>query len=49
VISRVSYACATLIWAAYLLRPEPARLQAERVPRHPVEEWNQALQELWQR
>ena len=28
---------------------QTARLQAERVPRHPVEEWNRALQELWQR
>ena len=48
-VTRVGHACATLIWAAYLLRPEPAPLQAKRVPRHPVEEWNQALQELWQR
>lgn len=48
-VTRVGHACATLIWAAYMLRPETARLRAERVPRHPVEEWNQALQELWQR
>ncbi len=48
-VTRVGHACATLIWAAYLLRPEPTRLPAERVPRHPVEEWNRALQEMWQR
>ncbi|MGH8459598.1 MAG: hypothetical protein ACRESV_09620, partial [Nevskiales bacterium] len=49
VVRLMASACATLIWAAYLLRPEPASLRAERVPRHPVEEWNRALQELWQR
>ncbi len=48
-VRRVAYACATLIWAAYLLRPEPARLVANRVPQTQVEEWNRALQELWQR
>ena len=48
-IRQAAYATATLIWAAYLLRPEPARQVGNRVPRTQVEEWNQALQELWQR
>lgn len=42
-------ACATLIWAAYLLRPEPERRAVNHVPRTQVEQWNQALQEMWQR
>lgn len=45
----VASACATLIWAAYLLRPEPARVAVNRLPRTQVEQWNQALEELWQR
>jgi hypothetical protein len=48
-VTRVAYACATLIWAAYLLRPEPARVAVNRLPRTQVEQWNQALEELWQR
>ncbi len=48
-VTRVAYTFAVMIWTAYLLRPEPVRLPAERVPQHPVEEWNRALQELWQR
>ncbi len=48
-VRRVAYAIATLIWAAYLLRPEPARQAVNRVPQTQVEQWNQALQEMWQR
>ncbi len=48
-VTRVAYGCAVLIWTAYLLRPEPERLAVNRVPQTQVEEWNQALQELWLR
>jgi hypothetical protein len=48
-VTRLAYACATLIWAAYLLRPEPTRVAVDRVPQTQVEQWNQALQEMWQR
>ncbi len=48
-MSRVAYTTATLIWAAYLLRPEPARATVDRVPQTQVEQWNQALQGMWQR
>ena len=41
--------CAVLIWAAYLLRPEPEPVAVDRVPHTQVEQWNQALQGMWQR
>jgi hypothetical protein len=41
--------CSILIWAIYLLRPEPARVAVDRVPHTQVEQWNQALQGMWQR
>jgi len=41
--------CSILIWAAYMLRPEPARVAVDSVPHTQVEQWNQALQGMWQR
>ncbi len=47
-VMRVADVCAVLIWTAYLLQPEPARVGVDRLPRHQAEEWNRALEELWQ-
>jgi len=48
-IRQAAYATSTVIWAAYLLRPEPVRETVDRLPKTQVEQWNQALQEMWQR
>ncbi|MGH9531288.1 MAG: hypothetical protein ACRD2Q_02785 [Terriglobales bacterium] len=48
-VRMVLSSCSVLIWAAYLLKPEPARVAVGRVPQTQVEQWNQALQEMWPR
>ncbi|MGH9603044.1 MAG: hypothetical protein ACRD24_11725 [Terriglobales bacterium] len=48
-VRQAAYTTATVIWAAYLLRPEPVRETVHRLPKTQVEQWNQALQEMWPR
>jgi hypothetical protein len=48
-LPRVSYDLAVVIWAAYLLSPEPSRAELKALPQHELERWNQELLELLQR
>ncbi len=48
-LPRVAYAAGTLIWAAYLLSPEPPRMEMKALPQHELEKWNQELLELLHR
>ena len=48
-LPRVAYAIGTIIWAVYLLSPEPSRMEIKALPQHELEKWNQELLELLHR
>ena len=48
-LPRVAYAMGTIIWAVYLLSPEPSRMEIKALPQHELEKWNQELLELLHR
>jgi hypothetical protein len=48
-LPRIAYASATIIWAVYLLSPEPSRMEIKALPQHELEKWNQELLELLHR
>ena len=48
-LPRVAYAAGTMIWAAYLVSPEPSRTEIKALPQHELEKWNQELLELLHR
>ena len=48
-LPRLAYDLGTVIWVAYLLSPEPARLEVSQLPRNDLEKWNRELLQLLQR
>ena len=48
-LPRIGYVVATIIWIAYLTRPEPPRPNLTGLPQHDLEKWNQELLELLHR
>ncbi len=48
-LPRISYDLAVVIWVAYLVSPEPSRVELKALPQHDLEKWNQELLQLLQR
>ncbi len=48
-LPRLSYDLAVIIWVAYLVSPEPSRVELKALPQHDLEKWNQELLQLLQR
>lgn len=48
-LPRISYDLAVIIWVAYLVSPEPSRIELKALPQHDLEKWNQELLQLLQR
>ena len=48
-LPRIGYGIGAIVWVAYLIWPEPSRLEIKAVPQHDLEKWNQELLQLLQR